>query len=269
MIISIIGAGSIGSAVARSLAESGIANRVIASRRHSKKIMHLRDFGIEVTSDNKKAAKEADIIIICVKPKDVRGVIKEIREEIKGKIVISMAAAVSLESLKKNAPEAKFVRVMPNLAVLVKESFSAYSTDENISSEDKTTVEKILKVLGRFVEIDERMMDVITALSGCAPAYLSFMIRSASEACVKEGLPEEIALVASAQSLIGTGKLLLEGKLSISEIMEKVATPGGVTEEELKEMNRLRIAENIESAIRAGIEKSRRISEELNRSLTL
>jgi len=114
----------------------------------------------------------------------------------------------------------------------------------------------------------ERMMDVITALSGCAPAYLSFMIKAASEACVKEGLPEEIALVASAQSLIGTGKLLLEGELSVSEIIEKVATPGGVTEEELKEMNRLQIAENIESAIRAGIEKSRRISEELNRSLT-
>jgi len=267
MIISIIGAGSIGSAVARSLAESNITDRVIASRRHPEKIMYLKDYGIDVTDDNRKASRDADIIVICVKPKDVKKVIEEIHEDIKGKIVISMVAAVSLESLKKIAPEAKFVRVMPNLAVLVRESFSAYSADENISSEDKTMIERILRTLGRLVEIDEEMMDVITALSGCAPAYLSFIVRAISKACVKEGLFEEIALAASAQSLIGTGKLLLEGKLSVSEIIKRVATPGGVTEEELKELNRLRIDENIESAIRAGIEKSRRISEELSHSL--
>ncbi|HIE18549.1 TPA: pyrroline-5-carboxylate reductase [Candidatus Bathyarchaeota archaeon] len=267
MIVSVIGAGAIGSAVARSLIESRIDDRVIASRRHVEKIKDLEKIGIQVTNDNRKAAGEADIVIVCVKPKDVEKVIREIRDEIKGKLVISMAAAVSLSFLKRIAPEAKFVRVMPNLAILLRESFSAYSADKDVSRREKTEVEKILKTLGRFAEIDEGMMDTVTALSGCAPGYLAFIMKAIIEACIKEGLPEDIALIASAQSMIGTGRLILEGELSISEIIKKVATPGGVTEEELRKMEKDKLARSIESAIKAGITKSRRISEELNRSV--
>jgi len=267
MIVSVIGAGAIGSAVARCLIESRIVDGVIASRRHVEKIRELEKIGIQVTNDNRKAAEEADIIIICVKPKDVKKVLKEIRDEIKGKLVISMAAAVSLEFLKKTAPEAKFVRVMPNLAILVRESFSAYCVDKKVSSGEKAEVEKILKALGDYAEIDERMMDVITALSGCAPGYLAFIMKAIIAACIKEGLPENIALAASAQSMIGTGRLLLEGNLSISELIRRVATPGGVTEEELREMEKNQVARGIESAIKAGITKSRKLSEEINRSI--
>ena len=267
MIVSVIGAGAIGSAVARSLTESRIVDYIIASRRHVEKIQELEKIGVRVTSDNRRAAGEADIVIVCVKPKDVEKVLREIRDEIKGKLVISMAAAVSLGFLKKIAPEARFVRVMPNLAILVRESFSAYSADTDVSSREKTEVEKILKALGRYAEIDERMMDVITALSGCAPGYLSFIIKAIVEACIKEGLPEDVALIAAAQSMIGTGRLILEEELSISEIIRRVATPGGVTEEELKGMEKDEVARGIESAIKAGITKSKRISEELNRSL--
>jgi len=266
MIVSVIGAGAIGSAVARSLIESSIVDRVIASRRHVEKIRNLEKIGVIVTGDNRRAAREADIVIICVKPKNVEKVLREIRDEIKGKLVISMAAAISLGYLKKIVPEARFVRVMPNLAILVRDSFSAYCADEDVSGREKTEVKEILKAFGRFAEIEERMMDVVTALSGCAPGYLAFIIKAMIETCIKEGLPEDIALVAAAQSMIGTGKLILEEKLSISEIIKRVATPGGVTEEELRKMEKSHVAEGIKSAIKAGIIKSRRISEELYHS---
>lgn len=265
MIVSIIGAGAIGSAVARILAESRIFKLVIATRRQVKKIKHLERIGVKVTGNNKEAAREADVIIICVKPKDVKGVLREISPQISGKLVISMAAAVSLRFLKGIAHHAKFVRVMPNLAVLVRESLSAYCVDGDVSEDEKKTVERILTSFGRCVEVREEQMDVITALSGCAPGYLSFLVKAIVEACVEEGLPEELASAALAQSLIGTGKLILEEDLSASEIMRRVATPGGVTEEELRIMERTQVAEGIKSAIRAGIMKSRRISEDLNR----
>jgi len=265
MIVSVIGAGAIGSAVARSLVESGVVDHVIASRRHVEKILELEKIGVKVTDNNRRAAGEADVVIICVKPKDVEKVLREIKDEIKEKLVISMAAAVSLSFLKRIVPEAKFVRVMPNLAILTRDSFSAYCVDKDVSRREKAEVEKILKAFGRFAEIDERMMDAVTALSGCAPGYLSFIMRSMVEACIKEGLPRDVALVASAQSMIGTGRLILEGGLSISEIIRRVATPGGVTEEELREMEKAHVAESIESAIKAGIIKSRRISEDLSR----
>ena len=265
MIVSVIGAGAIGSAVARILAKSSMINYVIASRRHVERIKHLEEIGVKVTSDNREAARKADIVIICVKPKDVEKVLREIRDEIRNKLVISMAAAVNLSFLKSIVPEAKFVRVMPNLAILVQESFSAYCVDDSVTQKEKAEVEKILKVFGRYAEIAEEMMDIVTALSGCAPGYLSFIIGALVDLCKNEGLPEEIALAASAQSMIGTGKMILKGKLSIPEIIRKVATPGGVTEEELKEMEKTRIAENIKSAIKAGITKSKMISEKINR----
>ncbi len=264
MIISIIGAGSIGGAIARSLVKSRIAERIIATRRRVEKIMNLKELGVHVTDDNRKAAEDADVIIICVKPKDVGSVIKKIRDSIAGKLVISMAAAISLNLLERMAPEAKFVRVMPNLAVLVQESFSAYSTSSKLSEDEKAIVEKVLGVLGRFVEVPEEMMDVITALSGCAPGYMAFIVKALIDASVRMGLPEDTALRATAQSMIGTGKLILEAGLSISEIIRRVATPGGVTEEILKRMERSGLAEKMGSALEAGVEKSKRIAESLN-----
>ena len=264
MIISIIGAGSIGGAVARSLVKSRVAERIIASRRHVERIMNLKELGVLVTSDNRKAAEDADVIIICVKPKDVGSVIRETRDSIAGKLVISMAAAISLNFLEKMAPEAKFVRVMPNLAVLVQESFSAYSASRKLSEDERIIVEKVLGALGRFVEVPEEMMDIITALSGCAPGYLAFIVKALIDASVRTGLPEDIALKAAAQSMIGTGKLILEAGLSISEIIRMVATPGGVTEEILKRMERSGLAEKMGSALEAGVEKSNRIAESLN-----
>ena len=267
MIVSVIGAGAIGSAVARSLAESRIFKLVIASRRRVEKIRHLERLGIKVTSNNREAAREADVIIICVKPGDVMAVLEEIRPQISGKIVVSMAAAVSLRLLKEAAPHAKFVRVMPNLAVLVGESFSAYCVDGGVSEEEKKTVEMILGALGRSVEVEEEQMDVVTALSGCAPGFLSFMTGAILEACVEEGLPEDLASAALAQSMIGTGRLMIDMGLPPSEIMRLVATPGGVTEAELREMERARVAEGVKSAIKAGIIRFKEISDELERRM--
>ena len=221
---------------------------------------------MKVTSDNREAARRADIVMICVKPKDVEEVLQEIHDEIKNKLVISMAAAVKIRFLKSIVPEAKFVRVMPNLAILVQESFSAYCVDSDVTRREKAEVERILKVFGRYAEVSEEMMDMVTALSGCAPGYLSFIVGAIIEACESEGLPVDIALSASAQSMIGTGKMILEGELSIPEIIRKVATPGGVTAEELREMEKTRVAENIKSAIKAGIKKSKTISEKICRS---
>jgi len=261
MVVSVIGAGAIGSAVAKGLVKSGVVNRVIATRRHVEKIQELEGIGVIVTNDNKKAATEADTVILCVKPKDVRSVLQEIRDQINGKLVISVAAAVSLGLLRKAAPEARFVRAMPNMAILVQESFTAYSAGEDVTEEDRTQTEKLLGALGRAVEVDEKHMDVITALSGCAPGYLSVMVEAMVQAGLENGLSEELALAASAQSMLGAGRLFVENGLSPSEIVRIVATPGGVTEKELKELREAGVTRGIVSAIKAGTEKSRKISE--------
>jgi len=263
LVVAVIGAGTIGSAIARSLARSICGDRVIATDVRAELLKELEKAGVNVTTDNRRAAKEAKVIILCVKPRDVRNIIEEMRHEVKGKLVISVAAAVSLKLLRKAAPEARLVRAMPNLAVLVQESFTAYCASPEVTNEDKVVAERLLGILGKVIEIDERQMDAITALSGCSPAYLSIVIEALVRAGVDFGLPKDLALAASAQTMIGTGKLILDAQKEPSEIRAMVATPGGMTEEGLKEMAKYPVEQAFFSAVKVGVEKSKRISESL------
>jgi len=161
------------------------------------------------------------------------------------------------------APEAKFVRAMPNMAVLVQESFTAYCASVDVTSEEKAEAEKLLSILGRVVEVDEKQMDAVTALSGCAPAFLSVIMEAMVYGGLEAGLSRDLALAASAQSMIGAGKLVLEAEKTPSEIKDMVTTPGGVTVEELRELEKVPVRHAVMCAVKAGAEKSKRISQSL------
>jgi pyrroline-5-carboxylate reductase len=267
MVVSVIGAGVMGSAIARALIQSGIEKQVIAAEKQAEKLADLKKEGAAVMTDNKKAAASANVVILCVKPNDVGSVLTEIKDEVKGKLVVSIAAAVTLGMLKSFAPEAKFVRAMPNIAALVGEAFIAYSVEPNVTDQDKMTAERLLGTLGKLVEVKEEKMDAITALSGCAPGYLGFVIEAAAQAGVEAGLSKELALAALAQSMVGTGRLMLEQQKSPDDIKRLVATPGGVTEEELKKLEEHEVDKAFVASIRSGVAKSRRISQSLVRDL--
>ncbi len=264
MVVAVIGAGMIGSALAKSLLKSGYERKIIVTDLRIERLTELKKLDVITTSDNKKAAKEADIIILCVKPKDVEKVLTEIKDEVKGKIVISFAAALKLGTLKKFAPESHLIRAMPNVAILVQESFTAYCTDPSVTPEDKKEAKEILSKLGRFIEVEEGYMDAITGLSGCAPAYLSVILEALTYAGLEAGLPREMAILSAAQSMVGTGKLVLEAEKHPAEIKDMVTTPGGVTIEGLRELEKVPIRHAFMKAVEAATTKSRRISEVLS-----
>lgn len=263
MKIGVIGAGIIGSAIVRSLLKNKCGLGIIATRRRVEKLKELQELGAVVTSDNKRAAGEADIVVLCVKPADVKNVLKEIREQIRGKLAISVAAAVPLEFLKSIAPETRFVRAMPNVAVLVRESFTAYCADPDVTPEDKRMVEEILEIMGKYVEINEKYMDAITGLSGSAPAYLSIIIEALMYAGLKVGIPRELALISSAQTAVGTGKLILETKKPLSELKDMVVTPAGVTIEGIYELEGSGIRTALMRAVEVATKKSEKITERI------
>ena len=124
--VAVLGAGVIGGAIARCLLKSGIVSKVIATRRNVDQLKPLKELGAVITSNNIKAVKDAEVIFICVKPGDVEYLINEVKPEIGGKLVISTAAIISLYFFEQIAPEAKYVRTMPNVAALAQESFTAY-----------------------------------------------------------------------------------------------------------------------------------------------
>jgi len=259
--VAVIGAGVIGGAIVKSLLKSRYDGKITATRREIEKLEELEKLGATTSRDNKKAAKESNIIFICVKPNDVGRVLKEISKEIEGKLVISTAATIPLVFYKKIAPKARFVRTMPNVALLVQESFTAYCCDDDVTPEDKRKVKEILEVMGICEEVEERYMDAVTALSGSAPGYISIIIEALMYAGLKVGLPRDLSFYSSAQSILGTGKLILETREHAAKIRDMVTTPGGTTIEAIYELEGSQIRPALMRAVEEATKKCQKIRE--------
>jgi pyrroline-5-carboxylate reductase len=262
-VVAVIGAGVIGGAIAKSLLR-GKRRKVVATRRVVKNARELEALGIKVLSDNRKAARDADIVFLCVKPGDVARVLKEMSDEVKGKLVISTAATVPLGFYAKLVPKARFVRAMPNVAVLVQEAFTGYCCDGDVTPEDRKKVQEILNALGRSEEVEEKYMDAITALSGSAPGYLSVIMEGLMYAGLRVGLPRELALTSSAQAVLGTAKLVLETKEHPAKIKDMVTTPGGTTIEAIFELEGSQIRQALMRAVKEATDKSQVIRDQLD-----
>jgi len=258
--IAIIGAGVIGGAIVRCLRKYQTANHVIATRRRIEKLNVLKALGAEITTDNIKAARMADVVFICVKPGDVASVLKEIRDEISGKLVISTAAIIPLDFYVSMVPGARFVRTMPNIAAFVGESFTAYCCDEKITEADRTVAKRLLSTMGRNEEVEEKYMNAITGLSGSGPAYVAIFIEALMYAGLKVGLPRELSLHSSTQAVLGAAKLIMNGEITASKIKEMVTTPGGTTIEGIYQLEDGKLRTTMMNAVVAATEKCTKIA---------
>ena len=257
--IAVIGVGVIGGAIINSLLKSGYEGKVTAAEIQLEKVRELEKLGIAVTSNNRKAAKESDVVFLCVKPNVLKTVLKEIRKEVEGKLVVSTAAAVTVGFCKRVVPKARFVRIMPNVAILVQESFTAYCCDDDVTKEDREKIKEVLDVMGRSMEVEERYMDAVTAVSGSGPGYLSVIVEALTYAGLKVGLPRDLALISAAQAVLGTAKLVLETGQSAAQIRDSVTTPGGTTVEAIYEVEGSGIRQALMRAVEAATKKSEKI----------
>ncbi|RLG40500.1 MAG: pyrroline-5-carboxylate reductase [Thermoproteota archaeon] len=260
--VAIIGAGQVGGAAAKVLAESG-RWRVIATRRHIEAIKDLERLGVKLSTDNVGAAREADVVILAVKPNKAVTVMKEIADEVSGKLVISFAAAITLDVLKLVAPKAEIVRAMPNIALMVKESFTAYSAPNDISHEARELAERVLSEFGEVVRVDESLMDAVTGLSGSGPAYAAIFIEALAYAGLKVGLSREVALRSAARTLLGTAKLVLDLNLHPAKVKEMVITPGGTTIEGIYHIEESGIRSSVMRAVDAATRRCKEITNSL------
>ncbi|WP_297490677.1 pyrroline-5-carboxylate reductase [Thermococcus sp.] len=256
MRVAVIGAGTIGGAVAKALSESG--HEVIATRRNLEKARWLEEYGVRLTRDNREAVEWGEAVFLAVKPNKVGAVLGEVSGLLDGKFLISLAAGIGLDYLKRLAPKAKLVRAMPNIAVLVKESFTAYSTD--LEGEDLKTVEGLLSSFGECLRVEEEHMDAITGLSGSGPAYVTVFLEAMVYGGLRVGLPREVAKKASLQTLLGTAKLLMETERHPAEVREWVITPGGTTIDGIFELEEGKIRTAVMKAVDAATKKSRILS---------
>ncbi len=254
-----------GSAIIKSLIKGKYEGKIAAVDIAPEKLGELEKLGAKISSDNRLSAAHADIIFVIVKPGDVEKVLKEISKEIEGKLVISVAATVPLSFLKKNAPaKCKIVRIMPNLGAMVQAAYTAYCCTENVTAADKEKVKVLLNMMGVCDEVEEKYMDAITAVSGSGPGYMSIIVEALTYAGLKVGLPRNIALKAAAQTVMGTGKLILDLNEEPAKIKDMTTTPGGTTIEAIYQIEQSQIRSAMIRAIEEATKKSQAIREKLN-----
>lgn len=262
--ITVIGAGAMGTAIIKSLLKGGYKGEITAVDVRPERLKELEIFDVKTPTDNKAAAAQADIVFIAVKPAVVETVLEEIRKEIKGKLLISVAATVPLSFLCKHAPEAKIVRIMPNLGVMVQAAYTAYCCEQNVTIQEKQKVKTLLDMFGISDEIEEKYFDAITAVSGSGPGYMSIIIEALTYAGLKVGLPRNIALTAAAQTVLGTGKLVIDLHEDPAKIKDMTTTPGGTTIEAIYQIEQSQIRSAMMRAIEEATKKSETIREKLN-----
>ncbi len=234
--IGIIGVGNIGTSILHGLRaadmEKGREDRKIFISDEKKEQLRVfeSDSGIEICASNEEVAKNSEVIILAVKPNDVRGVVEAIAPFMnEGGILISVAAGVPTSAIERDLGEGrKVIRVMPNIGARVGESVTAICKGEYAGEEDEEIAEEILSAIGAVYVVKERDMDVITGLSGSGIAFFAMVIAAMADGGVYEGLPHDLSLAISARTALGAAKIILAGDKP-SSIKQMTASPGGTT----------------------------------------
>jgi pyrroline-5-carboxylate reductase len=239
--LSVLGAGKLGGILLRAYLKQGLfkARSVAASVKHEEKAASLaKELGVRVTSDNRQAVEDADIILLCVKPQVVAEVLKEIRPAIGGKVlVISVAASVPTVYLEQHLAaddEAKngkvaVVRAMPNTPAAVGCAMTGICRGAHAGAEHLDIARAMFDAVGRTVVVDEKNMDAVTGLSASGPAFAYIILESLAEAGVKVGLPRDVATLLAAQTMKGSASVVLETGDHPALLKDSVTTPAGCT----------------------------------------
>lgn len=251
MKIAIIGAGNMGSAIACGLATGhlGSSDEIVVSNPHNEKLERLKTRfpAIQTTNDNKEATRNADLIILAVKPWKVEEVLKPIHPQ-RPQILVSLAAGITIEQLAQHVdPEMPIFRVIPNTAIAERASMTLIC-GRNATEQQSQLLLDLFNEMGLSIFVHEEQLTAATALASCGIAFVLKYVQASMQAGVEMGLTAQASMRMVAQSLSGAAALLLNNDTHPVIEIEKVTTPGGIT---IKGLNELEHAGFSSAVIRA------------------
>jgi len=233
MKIGIIGYGNIGEAIVSGLLKGGTVkpDDILASSRNKKKIKSaLDEYKIQITRDNKKVTHFADYLIIAVKPLGLKAVLDEIKDDIdENTIIISVVSSVEIGEMEAVIGDKKIVRVMLNTPVMVNEGMSTLCMNDKVQFDEFDDIVEMFKSFGRAEIVEEKYMEIITAISGTSPAYVYMMVEAMADGAVMMGLPRRKAYQLAAQAVRGAATMMLESDHHPGTLKDMVCSPGGST----------------------------------------
>jgi pyrroline-5-carboxylate reductase len=227
-----IGGGNMAAALVKGLLHSKVVppEKIIVSDVKAERLTQLHEeHGVRTTTDNHALVREADVIVLSVKPQVIDKVLGAIGKEVLPKhLVISVAAGVPVVAIEGRLNDgARVVRSMPNTPATVDAGATAIAAGTHATAEDLEVATALFTAVGRCVTLDENLLDAVTGLSGSGPAYVMLMIEALADGGVKVGLHRDTALLLAAQTVFGSAKLLLETGEHPGRLKDMVTSPGG------------------------------------------
>ena len=258
-VVGFIGTGNMGSALARAAAKSKKTQRLLLANRSPEKAERLAaELGGEVL-DNRRVAREAQVLFLAVKPQYLPGMYEGIRDILESRkdrfVLVSMVAGWSLERLRRELGDFPFVRIMPDIPAQVGAGITLVCPGTDITARELSLVKALLDASGLVSVLDERQLDAANGVTGCGPAFAAMFCEALADGAVACGLPRDKALQFAAQMMKGSAELLLAENMHPAVLKDRVCSPGGSTIQGVRRLEESGFRAAVMDAVIATFEK--------------
>lgn len=267
--ICFLGTGSMGSAVLKGLLASGYESKLISATTQSElSAKNLRSLGVSALSiesspdANVLLSSDAQVVVLGVKPYKIADVLSEIRDELPGDaVVISMAAGIELATMAEKLPDHKnLIRTMPNTPALVGKGVTGVAPAASASASALETAMDLFQTVGEAVQLEEKQINSLSAISGSGPAWLMFIVEKWEEVALSRGFTKEQAAVMVRSTLIGSAELLAQTGEEPAILRKNVTSPGGTTEKIIATLEEANLTKLFDQALQAAVNRADEIA---------
>lgn len=263
--VGFLGTGKMATALAKGFIDAGLApvDHVLGSDPfEAAREQFTQATAARTVPDNHAVAQSATVLILAVKPNQVRAVLEDLQPLLTADhLLISIAAGITLSRMQACVnSEVRMLRAMPNTPALVGAGATGYARGTAATAEDAELAQKLFSAVGVAFEVKESLLDAVTGLSGSGPAYVFQMIEALSDGGVSVGLPRVMATRLAAQTLLGAARLVLETDYHPAQLKDQVTSPGGTTLEGLYALEAAGVRAALIQAVRAATDKARELS---------
>ncbi|CAI9388965.1 MULTISPECIES: pyrroline-5-carboxylate reductase [Bacillaceae] len=273
--LAIIGAGSMSEALISGIVSSKIIEPTaitVTNRGNVKRLTELQErYGIHYSFNLEKIIPEADVIILAMKPKDVKEAIAQWKDYLSEKtLLISVLAGVSMDSLQRLiGTEVPIARAMPNTSATVGKSATGISFNPFVVDEQKQFVHEMFETVGFVTFVEEEQLDAITGLSGSGPAYIYYLVEAMEKGGLTIGLDRDVANALIVQTLLGAAEMIAKSSKTPLELRKNVTSPGGTTEAGIRILEEFDVQKAFITCIQEATVQSKRMGKALTDDLKL
>lgn len=266
--ICFIGGGNMAQALIGGLISRGLPpTRITVSDPVEQIRQLLQEKEVHVTQDNVAAIKNADVVVLAVKPQVLATVLRPLKGLLSDKLVISIIAGAEIQTISNLIDSNRTVRVMPNTPALVQTGAHGIYANDVVGTSDRELTSQILAATGLTIWVNsEAQIDAVTAVSGSGPAYFFYLMESMIRAGKNLGLDEKVATALTLQTALGAAQMAITSSNTPSELRKNVTSPNGTTQAALEVFDRAQISQNIQSALAAAQKRSQELAQELSDS---